>query len=308
MIQAFLIQLINILGYWMPYSCALAVCATFCSNIAGALIPIFGPDFPARCIAPEAPEFSRMIIDRSLVVAATDQAEAFRQHYSSFTPKSTPGTSYSPRYSDMQEHRGITPPILERGSRLKRTLINNPYGTPTDTDRDTAASEASSGDGYFCSPGTPVSMTNLSQRWAHNTVSHLANSSISLSAPSALEGPNPWLSAVPRSTGLSEICAPLSWRNKRRANEIEADDHGYDGESGESITDDKSGDNEKTAVDGHNCSDRDNTIGGAEKKAAWLLMNLSVKDGECINETPQAGKGKDEDCGPRVKRRRAKSM
>jgi hypothetical protein len=293
----------------MPYSCALAVCATFCSNIAGALIPIFGPDFPARCVPPEAPEFSRMIIDRSLVVAATDQAEAFRQHYSSFTPKSTPRTSYSPQYSDIQDHRGSSPPMVERDLRLKRTFRNNPYVTPTDTDRDTAASEASSGDGYFCSPGAPVSMTNVSQRWAHNAVSHLANSSINISAPPVLEGPNPWLSAVPRSTGLGEIRAPLSWRNKRRANEIEAEDHGYDGEeSGESITDDKSADNEKTAGDGDDCSNGDNTIGGVEKKAAWLLMKLSVKDGERINETSQAENGKDLDCGPRVKRRRAKSM
>src|ERR1700709_1645731 len=83
----------------MPYNCALAVCTTFCSHIAGALIPIFGPDFPSQCVLPEAPEHGRMIIDPSLVHSATTQAEAYRLQYSTFTPKSTPRESYSPSQS-----------------------------------------------------------------------------------------------------------------------------------------------------------------------------------------------------------------
>src|ERR1700733_6660488 len=103
----------------MPFSCALAVCTTFCSHIAAALIPIFGPTFPSQCVPPEAPEHGRMIIDRSLIIAATEQAEAFRQHYSRITPKSTPRTSYSPQYSENHELRNMTPPVVGRRLRLK---------------------------------------------------------------------------------------------------------------------------------------------------------------------------------------------
>ncbi|TLS31054.1 hypothetical protein PpBr36_03002 [Pyricularia pennisetigena] len=62
-------------GYWMPFACARAVCATFCHPIAGALIPIFGPHFPAECIPPESPNFGRMVIDREIVAHAAREAE-----------------------------------------------------------------------------------------------------------------------------------------------------------------------------------------------------------------------------------------
>ncbi|PSR92158.1 transcription regulator HTH, apses-type DNA-binding domain-containing protein, partial [Coniella lustricola] len=65
-------------GYWMPFSCAKAVCATFCASIAGALIPIFGPDFPSMCISPDAPEHGRMTIAPSIIADAAHEAELFR--------------------------------------------------------------------------------------------------------------------------------------------------------------------------------------------------------------------------------------
>ncbi|KAM0245614.1 hypothetical protein ACHAP5_005264 [Fusarium lateritium] len=65
-------------GYWMPYQCARAICATFCYPIAGALIPIFGPTFPNTCIPPNNPEFGRMVIDPQLISDATREAEMAR--------------------------------------------------------------------------------------------------------------------------------------------------------------------------------------------------------------------------------------
>ncbi|KAI6351908.1 hypothetical protein MCOR25_009686 [Pyricularia grisea] len=62
-------------GYWMPFACARAVCATFCHPIAGALIPIFGPQFPADCIPPESPNFGRMVIDREIIAQAAREAD-----------------------------------------------------------------------------------------------------------------------------------------------------------------------------------------------------------------------------------------
>lgn len=66
-------------GYWMPYSCAKAVCATFCYQISGALIPIFGPDFPSLCIPPSSPNFGCMTIDPDIVARAIQDAERDRE-------------------------------------------------------------------------------------------------------------------------------------------------------------------------------------------------------------------------------------
>ncbi|UNI21805.1 hypothetical protein JDV02_007761 [Purpureocillium takamizusanense] len=68
-------------GYWMPFRCARAVCATFCYDIAGALIPLFGPEFPMECIPATYPEFGEMIINQQLVMEATMEAEASRDAY-----------------------------------------------------------------------------------------------------------------------------------------------------------------------------------------------------------------------------------
>ncbi|PHH83178.1 hypothetical protein CDD82_3225 [Ophiocordyceps australis] len=66
-------------GYWMPYQCARAVCATFCFEIAGALIPLFGPDFPAACRPPDSQMFGEMTISNRLIASATVEAKASRQ-------------------------------------------------------------------------------------------------------------------------------------------------------------------------------------------------------------------------------------
>lgn len=55
----------------MPYKCAKAICATFCSTIAEALIPIFGPEFPSQCISPQSTYFSSMIINKLLIEEAS---------------------------------------------------------------------------------------------------------------------------------------------------------------------------------------------------------------------------------------------
>ncbi|ESZ99092.1 hypothetical protein SBOR_0502 [Sclerotinia borealis F-4128] len=181
-------------GYWMPYSCALAVCTTFCSHIAPALIPIFGPSFPSLCVNPDAPEHGRMIIDPNIIHAATAEAESYRLQYTSFTPKSS--TSVTPRDSASPQQQSsnylvrtntMTPPTsssshLERRLRLKRTYGGETPYAESSTDHD-AASETSSGDaGYFCSPVTPTSGLAVAN-WGVHTRSHLPNGpSHSLSA------------------------------------------------------------------------------------------------------------------------------
>lgn len=65
-------------GYWMPYKCAKAICATFCYPIAGALIPLFGPGFLSECRRPGAPGYRDMTIDPHVIEEATSDAHAAR--------------------------------------------------------------------------------------------------------------------------------------------------------------------------------------------------------------------------------------
>jgi hypothetical protein len=209
--------------------------------------------------------------------------------------------------------RTTPPSSLGRRLRLKRTHGgDNPYGTPADTDVENG-SETSSTDGYFCSPGTPIN-SSRQQGWApRNMISHSANSSINIS-PAKSQGPNPWLSAIPRSTGLVDI--PMTgtgaWRKTIRADEQDADDE-YDGS--ESVDEKKSMsvDVEDKGGDREMGMENLSVAGGAEKKAAWLLMKLSVKDGESgpsgtESLTEVIGPENEHEEGPRVKRRRATSM
>ncbi|RAL60330.1 hypothetical protein DID88_000106 [Monilinia fructigena] len=174
-------------GYWMPYSCALAVCTTFCSHIAPALIPIFGPQFPSQCVIPDAPEHGRMIIEQNIVHAAAAEAEFYRLQNTSFTSKSsnsvTPRDSASPQQQSsnyLVRKNAMTPPTsssgnLERRLRLKRTYGGESPYAESSTDHD-AASETSSGDAaYFCSPVMPtpgLAVTN----WGVHTRPYLSNS------------------------------------------------------------------------------------------------------------------------------------
>lgn len=309
----------------MPFHCAFAVCTTFCAKIANALIPLFGPDFPGQCVEPETPEYGRMIIEPSLVRMATEQAEAYRLKYINLTPRSTPRGSYSPSQPSMSAQLlptsmlRNTPPDLGRRLRLKRAFgSESPYSnTPIDSDFENN-SETSSGDGYLCSPGTPHSMT--SQTWARsmadlqtqNVTSHSANSSINISPSKPLLAPSPFLSAIPRSIGhLPKTAQDLDmdgtgkWRNKRRVQDAIAEDEEYDGESS---ANDSAG--SATSENSDTLSiNAGSSVGGAEQSAAWLLMKLSVGDGNVGTDVvPLHDDSCESEVGHRVKRRRATSL
>ncbi|KJK80197.1 hypothetical protein H634G_04436 [Metarhizium anisopliae BRIP 53293] len=66
-------------GYWMPYKCAKAVCATFCYGFAAALIPLFGPGFPSECISPDSAHFSSMTINQELIKEVSEKAQQLQQ-------------------------------------------------------------------------------------------------------------------------------------------------------------------------------------------------------------------------------------
>ncbi|KAG4429637.1 hypothetical protein IFR05_014883 [Cadophora sp. M221] len=302
-------------GYWMPYSCARAVCAKFCAPIAGALIPIFGPNFPSQCVPPESPEFGQMTIDAQIIREATIEAEVFRNKYRSspvprsFTRSSTGNReSYPPSYShglkrmSSESSMRCILPLHGRSSRIKRDFDGDShYGSVTDTDFETE----SSSDRYLASSSaTPASTSNMLYKarsqshsvaqpsYIHgpvqggggrgaqvtlpsisslhnlNMASHIANSSLTAGPGNyqTFDGPNPLLSAIPRSTGLPVAMShPFRPRPiKRRAEEVDAGDEcAIRGTEGDGTW---SG------------SDKEMSVGGVDKKAAWLLLKLSAMD------------------------------
>ncbi|RKU42153.1 hypothetical protein DL546_000041 [Coniochaeta pulveracea] len=109
-------------GYWMPFSCARAVCATFCHHISGALIPIFGPRFPEQCIPPDSPDHGRMCIDPAIVEESTQEAERFRKLYSE---QSSLALSNSPR--QLQPRRNNTNAFSSPASAITYDYNSSPY-------------------------------------------------------------------------------------------------------------------------------------------------------------------------------------
>ncbi|KAI9733830.1 MAG: hypothetical protein M1818_007097 [Claussenomyces sp. TS43310] len=313
-------------GYWMPFSCALAVCATFCDHISGALIPIFGPDFPSKCTPVCNPLYSRMVIDASIISSAIHEANVFREHYSTSdlnsypTPSSMKHSSASPNERAMHDpdtpSEYSSPAHLPRRLRVKRAHTKDSFYA-TDTD---ASESSSAGDRSLYSPVMPrssksytssavpaprrdwkaailtnaasIPRTSLARTMERTTLGHHKN---------ALSfGASPWLSAIPRS--VNECREPEEdalWRShsgKRRAVDVETDDE-YDGE------------------DSASGSENDDEQNVADKNAARLLMKLSVRDGQkgvglgitSVQDTNESTAREAID-SPRIKRRRATSL
>lgn len=126
-------------GYWMPFSCAKAVCATFCHHIAGALIPIFGPQFPSECVLPDAPDHGRMCIDPAVVAEATLEAEGFRRLYAE---QACMAVAISPREQQQRRNNNFqdrmnrpynsSSPYQSRQRFRGGHLPDSPYGTDTE--------------------------------------------------------------------------------------------------------------------------------------------------------------------------------
>ncbi|KAL2127457.1 hypothetical protein VTI74DRAFT_10697 [Chaetomium olivicolor] len=118
-------------GYWMPFSCAKAICATFCYKIAGALIPLFGPRFPSECIPENTSGYGRMVIDPGIVAQARrDAAAMFRAPPDMPSPR--PSRSLSPLPS--QRSTRMVPEQHGYYSDYDRRVLLSPYGDDTDVD------------------------------------------------------------------------------------------------------------------------------------------------------------------------------
>lgn len=229
----------------MPYQCAKAVCATFCHNIAGALIPIFGPDFPALCTPSEAPEYSRMIIDQNIVIQTTREAEHFRRMYSNALASSVASSSGGgSRGSPAQDRRHVFRGLFDdprqahphphphphqqhhhhhyRRPPIRRTFptptgCDTPYATDTDSDMSPVVAEQRGSIGHHEHlPYSPLplpqphpSLRPTSSGWTPaNAVAPPPHHHPHHPHPHPhyeAPGPSPWLSAVPRFTTAAHI-------------------------------------------------------------------------------------------------------
>ncbi|KAL1871031.1 hypothetical protein VTK73DRAFT_2340 [Phialemonium thermophilum] len=214
-------------GYWMPYSCARAVCATFCYHIAGALIPIFGPTFPSECLPPNSSNYGRMVIDHSIIVEATREAEMFRRAHTSRLPSGLRAIG-SPR-SRPQEGRSLRmPEQYGSGGPYRRPLrhsrawgTDRPYETDAENDTPSGSEPLPTLFGPPPCPFSPRSSfrvpakasgwTAVNHQHRHQQEHHrlpTLQTNLSGEEPSDYPGAHPWLSAVPRS-GLPRA-SPLS--------------------------------------------------------------------------------------------------
>ncbi|KFY99681.1 hypothetical protein V498_00583 [Pseudogymnoascus sp. VKM F-4517 (FW-2822)] len=157
-------------GYWMPYPCAMALCATFCANIAGALIPIFGPNFPSQCTPNESPLCGRMVIDPSVIIRGTKEAIAFRSA-AILGPTSNPSSSASqnPTPSPSQQTVRTIDSVSPRSTpnevtiaheqatkRLKPKCRGTPGGENTDTESEASMPYQKFDRAQFSGPPTPM--------------------------------------------------------------------------------------------------------------------------------------------------------
>jgi len=179
----------------MPFSCARAVCATFCHHIAGALIPIFGPTFPSECVPADSPDHGRMIIDPAIVAEAARKAASFRrmymesheQHQQQRPPRHRTGGS-SPRHHETYDYRALRPPPPP------------PDGSPYGTDTEGEGQEA----GRYMVAIAPLRSSNSSGGgggWT--TANHHHHHHHRQPYRDEAFGANPLLSAIPRWAAVS---------------------------------------------------------------------------------------------------------
>ncbi|KAL2754404.1 hypothetical protein ACRALDRAFT_1081455 [Sodiomyces alcalophilus JCM 7366] len=342
-------------GYWMPYKCAKAVCATFCYEIAGALIPIFGPSFPSRCIPPGAPDFQRMIIDPRIIYEAQREAEIWRRDYHRGTTSGGVGyTSLSvpsPRRSDQRPVRAMRE--TERRLRVDTRMVSlSPYSTDTDADGhlsgpDSASSSGSGPPGYAYQYQSGPQLPNHRHGSGWTAVNRTFPPTMvptSHQPPNMFRDhhqqgyqqppPNPLLSAVPRfappqpplsfhgtlAHSHGHTHAPRSqpslpraaWPAKRPIVHDDVD-QGYEG--GESQRGSPALEYIAQKRKEEERGQGQPGLDLAEKKAALLLMNLSVQDqvwaGAAAGECREGGGKEEGERTPdshRSKRRRATSF
>jgi hypothetical protein len=344
----------------MPHECARAVCATFCAAIAGALIPIFGPDFPSQCISPDAPGHGRMAIDPAIVAASRREAELYRRVFANANAARVNG--YLPLHHQQMHNYSHGPALPSPTSipspRLARRGLLR-HASPYDYERDRVDFVD-----HLCfkrGPGSPhaaeskpevhVGLENPSLPRAphHRSIpyspmspprssgwtvaNHPGHSHSSSASPNNFPhnfsenllytgGPSPLLSAIPRFNHAgrldhyhtSQRLAPTpvhsaAWTAPKRPAPETGPEFSLDaqGHNGPSTTADmamsramRSRGQNRDCEGGETSSSVATT--GAEKNAALLLMNLSVRDHRQVRFCDERAGDSSAPAGDRVSR------
>jgi hypothetical protein len=211
----------------MPFSCAKAVCATFCHKIAGALIPLFGPQFPLECIPDKAVGHGRMVIDPAIVSRAKRDVATLFGQLPGLLPSPRPSRSLSPQ-PPSQRSLCMVGPYHQRPSYDRHGLLS-PYGTDTDSEFRTGSekyaekhssriyptlpplqTQTASGSPSIAGAPTPVHSPDM--RWTtvnrpyplyqpqhHPSAYYRDGPDRQRFVPAPALAAHPWLSAVPRS-------------------------------------------------------------------------------------------------------------
>ncbi|KAK2054135.1 apses transcription factor Xbp1 [Colletotrichum caudatum] len=220
-------------GYWMPYECAKAVCATFCYNIAGALIPIFGPSFPSLCIPPGSPDYQRMVIDRRSVKDAIRDADLSRK----IQQHALPPIDDLGHVPGIERRRPVRPLRDDQRLRLNTRLMSPYSDTDAESHRsscpDSASSNGSDGVGYSYGyhSGPPPPPTS---GWTPANRPPQPYRLVDESRRPA----DPYLSAVPRWTPVNRRTATSprpAWAQKRPIDDDEDEDDDQRGGGGNAL-------------------------------------------------------------------------
>ncbi|KAI7553395.1 hypothetical protein KC331_g1257 [Hortaea werneckii] len=128
-------------GYWLPYSCARALCQTFCYPIRWALTPVFGPSFIKDCLRPEHPDYGRFKVSSEVIRCAQLEAEGLLSGETTRcgTPKSEED-DYDRAYRPQEIPRSVPETVAEPS--YFRSSAHAPafkLGSPFESDSDSPA-------------------------------------------------------------------------------------------------------------------------------------------------------------------------
>ena len=236
-------------GYWVPFSCARALCATFCWEIRWVLTPVFGPGFVTECLPPDHQNYRRWKIDSNIVRRAELQAEDWRAQASrSGTPASQANSPYAapyiPMYQPPTSAPTSNPSQARRPEREKPVFMKNspfsPRAGQRNRDRtvDLVTDDSDVSPKSSPAPASNSGWTSINQRAPtpsapNNTSSNALDRSLLLTQPyhtlkgqeSAWRGLNGERSASPASGPSSKRTAARKRPNRERSASEKIDEH-----------------------------------------------------------------------------------
>ncbi|KAH9845691.1 APSES transcription factor Xbp1 like protein [Teratosphaeria destructans] len=193
-------------GYWMPYSCARAVCLTFCYPIRWALTPIFGPSFIKECLRPENGNFGRFKIPAEVIYNARLEADGMRSDDGSRDGTPMNGYDYTSGVNPEIPRSVPPPPVTHKPLRPRTPKTGFKLGSPFASASEASASDIAYDADAYDSPG-------LSPKTSHTAYSSPGWTCINHHEPTP---PLPSNAAVsPRQRLLpaeSSVLPTTSWR------------------------------------------------------------------------------------------------